>query len=249
MKCLAAEAGLDRHDHRRCREAPGTARAPRAACAGRSASPAARPAARIRRSVGSIGSSTSTWNVIESQPAARNSSRYRPGSAIIRCASKGSRVTGRSAAIEPAAEREVRHEVPVHHVEMDPVRARPCHPADLAGEVREIGIEDARGDPCPALGHQRALPGPGRARCPARVAALRPRIGPGPACPRPSRRGACAVAARRAGGGPSPSGPMPGGAGSALRSPRSAAADARLSCSRLRPTAGGGASPARSAAS
>ena len=37
------------------------------------ARPAARPASRIRRSVGSIGSSISTWNVIESQPASMNS--------------------------------------------------------------------------------------------------------------------------------------------------------------------------------
>ena len=60
--------------------------------AGLTASPAARPAARMRRSVGSIASSISTWNVIESQPASRYSSRKRPGSSTIRCASNGSSV-------------------------------------------------------------------------------------------------------------------------------------------------------------
>lgn len=41
--------------------------------AGRTARPAARPPARIARRTGSMGSSTSTWKVIESQPASRNS--------------------------------------------------------------------------------------------------------------------------------------------------------------------------------
>ena len=41
---------------------------------GLTASPAARPAARIARRVGSMGSSISTWTVIESQPASRYSS-------------------------------------------------------------------------------------------------------------------------------------------------------------------------------
>ena len=42
--------------------------------AGLTASPAARPAARILRNVGAISSSISTWKVIESQPASRYSS-------------------------------------------------------------------------------------------------------------------------------------------------------------------------------
>ena len=62
---------------------------------GLTARPAARPAARIRRSVGAISSSISTWKVIESQPASRYSSRKRPGSSIIRWASNGSSVRGR----------------------------------------------------------------------------------------------------------------------------------------------------------
>ncbi len=69
---------------------------------GRTASPAARPAARIRRRMGSSGSEISTWMVIESQPASRNPSSHRPGSAIIRCASNGTFVMGRSARIVPA---------------------------------------------------------------------------------------------------------------------------------------------------
>ena len=41
---------------------------------GLTARPAARPAARIACRVGSMGSSISTWKVIESQPASRYSS-------------------------------------------------------------------------------------------------------------------------------------------------------------------------------
>ena len=57
--------------------------------AGLIARPACRPAFRILSNVGSIGSSTSTWKVIESQPASMNWSMYRPGSEIMRWASKG----------------------------------------------------------------------------------------------------------------------------------------------------------------
>ncbi len=52
--------------------------------AGRTASPGRRPAARMARRIGSIGSSISTWIVIESQPAAMNSGMYWVGLAIIR---------------------------------------------------------------------------------------------------------------------------------------------------------------------
>ena len=68
--------------------------------AGLTDSPADRPAARMRSRAGRIcGASTSTWNVIESQPASRNSSVQRPGSAIIRWASNGSAVTARTASM------------------------------------------------------------------------------------------------------------------------------------------------------
>ena len=47
---------------------------------------------------------------------------------------------------ERRAEGEVRHEMPVHHVDMDPVRALRLDRLDLLPEVGEIGREDRRGD-------------------------------------------------------------------------------------------------------
>ena len=51
------------------------------------------------------------------------------------------------------AERQVRDEVGVHDVEVDPVAARPLDPADGVRQVGQVGIEDARGDPRPTAGH------------------------------------------------------------------------------------------------
>ena len=121
--------------------------------AGLTASPAARPAARIRRRVGAISSSISTWNVIESQPASRYSSRKRPGSSTIRCASNGSSVRRRRCLIVFGAEGQVRDEVGVHDVEVDPVGAGRLDASDGMREVGQVGVEDARGDPRPAVGH------------------------------------------------------------------------------------------------
>ena len=120
---------------------------------GLTASPAARPASRIARSVGAIGSSISTWNVIESQPASRYSSMKRPGSLIIRWASNGSSVRAAEVLDGLGAERQVRDEVAVHHVEVDAVGAGLLDASDGVGEVREVRVEDARRDPGPAVGH------------------------------------------------------------------------------------------------
>ena len=73
--------------------------------AGLMARPASNPALRILSRVGSIGSSTSTWKVIELQPAAMNWSMYRPGSEIIRWASNGRLVAGAQALDDRAARR------------------------------------------------------------------------------------------------------------------------------------------------
>ena len=53
------------------------------------------------------------------------------------------------------AEREVRDEVGVHHVEVDPVGTGPDHPAHLVGEVAQVRVEDAGRDPRPTFSHQR----------------------------------------------------------------------------------------------
>ncbi len=44
------------------------------------------------------------------------------------------------------ADGDVRHEMPVHHVDMDPVGARLVDRAHLLAEPREIGRQDRRGD-------------------------------------------------------------------------------------------------------
>ena len=46
-------------------------------------------------------------------------------------------------------ERQVGHEMPIHHVDVQPVRAltrRASHPASLVGQVRQIGREHTRDD-------------------------------------------------------------------------------------------------------
>ena len=53
----------------------------------------------------------------------------------------------------PGTEGEVRYEVPVHHIEMDPIGARSLAPPDRVPEVGEVGVEDARCDSCPTGRH------------------------------------------------------------------------------------------------
>ena len=100
---------------------------------GCSARPAARPAARIRRRTGSIGSSTSTWKVIESQPASRKSSSLAAGLGDHQVGVERRSRPRRRRLIVVAAERQVRHELAVHDVEVDPVGAGLDGAADLAG--------------------------------------------------------------------------------------------------------------------
>ena len=44
------------------------------------------------------------------------------------------------------ADREVRHEMAIHHVDVDPVRARFVDRAHFLAELREVGGQDGRGD-------------------------------------------------------------------------------------------------------
>ena len=52
------------------------------------------------------------------------------------------------------SERQVRDEVGVHHVEVDPVRSGRLGPPDRIGEVGQVRVEDARGHPRPATRHR-----------------------------------------------------------------------------------------------
>ena len=121
--------------------------------AGLTASPAARPAARMRRRVGAISSSISTWNVIESQPASRYSSRKRPGSLDHQVGVERQLGPRPEVLDRLGAERQVRDEVGVHDVEVDPVGAGRLDAPDGVGQVGQVGIEDARRDPRPPAGH------------------------------------------------------------------------------------------------
>ena len=131
--------------------------------AGLTASPAARPAARMRRRVGAISSSISTWKVIESQPASRYSSRKRPGSSTIRCASNGSSVRGRRCLMVFAPN--VRFGTKWASMTSRWIRSAPAFWTRWTAycEVGQVGVEDARGDPGAAVGH-RLLPHPDRRR-------------------------------------------------------------------------------------
>jgi hypothetical protein len=48
---------------------------------------------------------------------------------------------------------QVRDEVPVHDVEMDPIGPFALRPADGVGHVRVVRVEDARSDPRPPCAH------------------------------------------------------------------------------------------------
>ena len=100
-------------------------------------------------------------------------------------------------------EGEIRDEVAVHHVEVDPVGALPLGARHRVGEVAEVGVEDARGDPgagrrdlveAAASGARRGCApsqrlDPGRHRLVAALAAERPRARRLEALPPPRDRG------------------------------------------------------------
>ena len=143
---LAAEPGLDRHDHDDVEElAVRLERGQRRLRLDAQPGGAARGADLRERRL-DLPRSISTWIVTESQPASRNSSMYRPGLLIIRWASNGSSVRCRRALIVFAPEGEIRDEVAVHDVEVDPVGALPLGAPHGVAEVAEVGVEDARGD-------------------------------------------------------------------------------------------------------
>ena len=131
---------------------------------------------------------------------------YRPGLEIIRWASNGSRVRRRSALIVFAAEGEIRDEVAVHHVEVDPVGAFALGAADRVGEVPEVGVEDARGDARPrsrrlVVRRRRLAPhrvDPGGHGLLAAVAVQRPALAASRRCAPPRDRGRGGAPARSA---------------------------------------------------
>ncbi len=67
---------------------------------------------------------------------------WRCGSAIIRWQSSGRRVASRSERHDRRAERDVRHEMAVHDVQVDDVALPPLDLGERLGEAREVGGED-----------------------------------------------------------------------------------------------------------
>ena len=90
-------------------------------------------------------SQASAWKVTLYAPASAYAGAQRSGSVIIRCTSNGMRGRLAQALHHRQPDRQVGHEVVVHHVDVQPV-GRALDGAHLVGEVGEVGGEDARGD-------------------------------------------------------------------------------------------------------
>ena len=71
---------------------------------------------------------------------------YSSGFSIIRCTSRGSRVAFRKRRHHGNADRNVRHEVPVHHIDMEQRRAAAFDGADSFSQGCEVCGENGRGD-------------------------------------------------------------------------------------------------------
>ena len=92
----------------------------------------------------------SAWKVIESAPALANSSIWRSGrldhQVHVDRAAGGVDLVG-DRAEDQRPDRDRRHEMAVHHVEVDHPRAGVHHLVDLRAEPREVGREDRRARP------------------------------------------------------------------------------------------------------
>ena len=108
--------------------------------------PAFLPSARIACSERCRCGPASTWTVMMSAPALAKASRCGSTGAIIRCTSKRLLADRADRLHHVRSEGDHRHEMAVHHVEMDPVGAGGLDRADLLGELREVRGQDRRGD-------------------------------------------------------------------------------------------------------
>ena len=116
------------------------------------ASPAFAPAERRSLASATGSSHASAWKVTLYAPASAYPGAHRRGSSIIRCTSNGS-CGGRPQALHHGQpDGQVRHEVVVHHVDVQPVRGV-LDGADFFGEAGEIGGQDARRDDRRRYGH------------------------------------------------------------------------------------------------
>ena len=101
------------------------------------ATPARQPSSRIARRVRLACGVASSWKVIESAPALANSAIWRSGASIIRCTSTAPPAAWTWSAIaaeDQRPDRDRRHEMAVHHVEVDHPRPGVHHLLDLRAE-------------------------------------------------------------------------------------------------------------------
>ena len=108
--------------------------------------PAFLPSARIACSERCRCGPASTCTVMMSAPALAKASRCGSHGAIIRCTSSIFCVMRPDRLHHIRPERDDRHEMAVHDVEMDPVGAGGFDRAHLLGELGEVGGQDRRGD-------------------------------------------------------------------------------------------------------
>ena len=129
------------------------------------ATPAAAPASWISPTARARWGVASAWTVTESAPARTKSSALRSGRSIIRCASTAppaSWTVSASAADDVRADRDRRHEVAVHHVDVD--HARPAaRTSCTCSRSRPKSAERIDGATCTCANSSRAVE-PGTAR-------------------------------------------------------------------------------------
>ena len=100
----------------------------------------------------------SAWTISREQPASTYSAAITSGVSTIRCASNGSDGVRTGRCDDGGSEREVRHELAVHHVPLDAVDARGLEVADRVAEPAEVDGQHARSDLDPAIGHVGRVP-------------------------------------------------------------------------------------------
>ena len=104
----------------------------------------------------------SGWNEIVSAPASAKACTSGSTGETIRCTSKGGLAVLAQRLHHHRSNREVGHEMVVHHVDMDPVGAGRRHRFDSRAERREIGRQDGGRDADGLLRHGSLSQVPGR---------------------------------------------------------------------------------------
>ena len=148
---LSAKAGIDRHHQQHVEARRSLRQSRRATSLGLIATPARSPSWRMRVSVRCRCGRTSACTVRLDAPASANCVEIAIGLADHQMHVERHAGDPLQRGDDRRADRDVRHEVPVHHVDVNQVGAASFDPRDLVGQPREIGREDRRRD---AHGHR-----------------------------------------------------------------------------------------------